>query len=347
MGTNKKIIQKRKMEHLNIVKEKDITYESSFDGFDRFNFINNSLPEIDYDIVDTGTEFLGYRLSFPLIISAIGGGEKTGDGLNRDMAHICNEYKIAFEVGSIRPFIDGRIELSFLKELRKICQNNPIIANLGAVQVKKYKKDLPSILNDLGYDCFCVHLNPLHEAIQPEGEPYFSGVHEALIELKSTIEIPIMVKEVGTGIYPGVVERLMNIGINYINIAGAGGTSWAKVESERIKDPIKKEVAKEFFSWGIPTAEILTGLKEVSNEIVIIATGGIDSGIKFSKALALGAYLAGGSRIFLQKWFENGRKSVEQLIKIWNEVLKISMFCTGCKNINEFRGNDNIIFRRE
>jgi len=335
--------KKRKKEQLTIATEKDITYSTLSDGFDWFYFINNSLPELNLDETDTTTSFLEYKLEIPLIISAISGGEDTGDKLNMQLAEVSNDEKIALELGSIRPYLEDKAKLSILKEIRSICKNNPLIANLGAVQVKSYLKILPSVIEEIGIDCFSIHLNPLQEAIQPEGEPLYKGIKEAIKSLKREINTPIIVKEIGIGLSRNVVVELMNIGIEYINIAGAGGTSWVKIESERITDKLKREIAREFYDWGIPTATILNEIRDLTKDVKIIATGGIDRGIKFAKAIALGAHLAGGSRIFVKKWTEGGQNAIRELIHVWKEVLKIAMFCTGCKNIDEFRANKNII----
>lgn len=343
-----KQIYSRKREHLQIVNNEPIHFHDITTGFERFHFIHNALPEIDFRDVNIQTDFLGYRLKAPLMISSISGGDDESQALNGDLAEAANRAGIALTLGSIRPALENSSCLGSYRIARERAPDIPIIANIGAVQiVQQYKtRQLSEIIKQIGADALSVHLNPLQEVLQPEGEPQFRGVSRAIEILRETLPYPIIVKEVGFGMSADVIRRLHKIGIQWVDVAGAGGTSWSRIEHQRILEVENRVVAAQFFEWGIPTAEALQDAVK-TDRIHVIASGGIDTGLKFAKAIALGAEIGGAAKPFLQARHRAGMTGIDELIRVFVQTLRIAMFCTGCPTLAKFRGNNAIIVKRE
>jgi isopentenyl-diphosphate delta-isomerase len=337
-------ISKRKKEHLQIVHNQEVNYREQTTGFENFHFVHNALPEIDLDEIATQTEFLGYKLAMPLMISSMSGGEKEGEKLNRDLAKAANQHKIPLALGSIRPALENRAALPSYLVARQYAPDIPLIANIGATQLVKdlNSQKLLELLREIQVDALSIHLNSLQEALQPEGQPHFKGVSQAIERLKDTLPLPIIVKEVGFGLSLDVIKHLVKIGVQWVDIAGAGGTSWSRIEHQRTKTKIRQEVATQFFECGIPTTTAIQNAVKLKR-LHVIASGGIDNGLKFAKAIALGAELAGAATTFLIIRQKEGLEGLARIIQVYGETLRISMFCTGCKNLAEFRGNPAII----
>ena len=343
----KKILN-RKKEHLQIANDLEVDFNELKTGFEDYHFIHNALPEIDLDDVNTTLKFLDYELQTPLMISAISGGGEEGYLLNRDLAEVANRSGIALSLGSIRPALENLENIESYKIARKTAPDIPIIANIGGSQlIRNYKsKQLVKILEKINVDAISVHLNPLQEALQPEGEPHFKNVSKAIEIMRETLPYPVIVKEVGFGLSQDVVRRLQKMGIQWIDIAGSGGTSWSRIEHHRTILQGKRDIAAQFFEWGIPTADALRDAVKIK-PVNIIASGGIDTGLKFAKAIALGAELAGVARPFLRARNEIGVNGLCNMVQVYNETLRIAMFCTGCRTLKEFRGNKSIILFRK
>ena len=346
MVVNEQILN-RKKDHLQIVAEKNVNYNDLSAGFDNYHFVHNALPELNLNEIDISTKFLGYDLSFPLLINSMTGGEELGKELNKTIAKVANQEKVAFGLGSIRPALENPAAIASYTVAKENAPDIPVIANIGAAQLNSDLsfRELFQVLKQIGADAISIHLNPLQEALQPEGDTNFEGVENAIGNLLEKISIPIIVKEVGFGLSSDIIQRLIKLGVKWIDISGAGGTSWAKVEKERNQDFVDRKVAEEFGEWGIPTVSILEKVVNL-NDIKLIASGGIDSGLKFAKAIALGASIGGLAGPFLKCWNEKGEQGVREFIKILRKTLRISLFCTGCKSILDFRKNFNIIKKK-
>jgi len=327
----KKILT-RKKEHLRIANDQPVHFHELTTGFEDYHFVHNALPEINLKDVSIESTFLGYELRSPLMISSISGGEEESKQLNRDLARAAGQSGIALTLGSIRPALENPKCISSYRIAREEASDIPIIANIGASQlVKEYKsKQLIKVLKQIEVDAISIHLNPLQEALQPEGEPHFKGVSRAIEILRETLPYPVIVKEIGCGLSFGVLKRLQKMGIQWIDVAGSGGTSWSRIEHHRTEARDKRDIASQFFEWGIPTVEAIQNAVKVK-QMNIIASGGIDTGLKFAKAIALGAKLAG----------------VCDLINVYSETLRIAMFCTGNQDLAGFRGNKTIISYRK
>jgi len=327
-------IEKRKDEHLEINSNKDVTSSVST-GFERYSFVHNALPEIDLDDVQTETKFLGKQLKIPLLISSMTGGTERGDLINLRLAEAANEAGIAMGVGSQRADIENW-RSDKRSQIRDIAPKIPLYANLGAVQLNYgfSVMECRKAVEMIEADGLILHLNPLQEALQPEGQTQFSHLASKIEAICKTIEVQVIVKEVGWGISTDTAKRLIEIGVSAIDVAGAGGTSWSEVEKHRSKTAQQYKLASLFRDWGIPTAESVKDLRAAFPQVPLIASGGVTNGLEIAKAIALGANLAGVARPFLIAANESTQAVLAKIGEIHTE-LRVTMFAAGAHTLGD------------
>ncbi|HNR01004.1 MAG TPA: type 2 isopentenyl-diphosphate Delta-isomerase [Anaerolineaceae bacterium] len=326
------ITGKRKDEHISINLEKDVQSNRTT-GFEYFTFKHNSLPELDLRDVSTRTSFLGKELKLPLMISSMTGGTTRGDFINLRLAEAAQTAGIAMGVGSQRAQLET-IDLSEKPGLRKIAPGIPLYANIGAVQLNYgYSiKECQRAVDLLEADALILHLNPLQEALQPEGQTNFSGLESKIESICKAIPVPVIVKEVGWGINLETAKRFVNAGVTAIDVAGAGGTSWSEVEKHRSTGERYYRIAAKFRDWGNSTADCIHQVREGLPEIPLIASGGLEGGMDLAKAIALGADICGIARPFLLA----ANHSIEAVMALIGEIsleLRITMFAAGAADI--------------
>jgi len=328
-------VSNRKSEHVRVAVEKDVRFRNKTSGFEKYEFVHCALPEMNFDDVSAETEFLGKGLSFPLMISGMTGGYAGALEINRQLAEVCRIERVALGVGSQRQILENDQYLESFRIVRKTAPDSVIVGNIGAAQVAEMKDCLPvqKMIDLIEADGMAVHLNPLQEVLQPEGEGRFSGVLDGIERLVRAVEVPVIVKEVGCGVSEEVARQLVNAGVVYIDVAGAGGASWAGIESYR---GARKELALRFWDWGIPTARSLEMVRRVRG-IRIIASGGIGDGVTVGKALALGAELCGAALPLLRVLVKKKIEGVISLLERWREELRMAMFLTGSRRIEDLR----------
>ncbi|MEM3543865.1 MAG: type 2 isopentenyl-diphosphate Delta-isomerase [Candidatus Micrarchaeia archaeon] len=321
-------MEKRKLDHISIAMKQDISYSKISAGFDDVVIPHDSLPEISFGEVDLGIRFLKKDVSAPIMIDAITGGFKGAEKINRCLAEAAEKEGIIFALGSQRAMIENP-KLAYTYKIRKVAPTIPIIGNIGIANVnKQIINRLDSALKEVDADALAIHLNPLQEAIQSEGDLDFSGKLEIINEVCDSIDIPVIIKEVGHGMSEETLKKIGNTKVEFINVAGAGGTSWTKIENLRNKGTVRS-----FNEDGIPTVVSLINAKRLTKK-KIIASGGIRSGIDVAKSLCLGAEVGAAALPFLKAYKEN---RVQTLIKSWKYELKIFMFTRGIRNISDFK----------
>ncbi len=323
--------ESRKKDHVELVVKKGAQYEKT-SGFERIDFVHNSLPEINFDEIDLSTQFLGKSLRYPVLITAMTGGYKDAKKINRDLASACQKHGLAFGLGSQRAMIENP-GLKETYSVRDVAPDIPLIANIGAYQLKKYDFDqIESLVSSVEADALAVHLNPLQEIIQKEGDRDFSGILDAIRSTVEKLDVPIIAKETGAGISQDVALKLQDAGVEYIDVSGSGGTSWSKVEY------LRQMSTPGFENWGIPT---VTSLIECRNTVPLIATGGIRDGISGAKAIALGASIVGAGYPFLVA-LRNGE--LESFIEEFTSQMKITAFLTGSKTLDDLKHAKTIFY---
>nr|WP_322742554.1 type 2 isopentenyl-diphosphate Delta-isomerase [Gloeocapsopsis crepidinum] len=332
--------QTRKAEHLRICLDEDVQFSQTTNGLERYRFIHCCLPEINRDEISLKTQFLGKQLSYPLLISSMTGGTEFAGTINRRLAEVAQHYNIAMGVGSQRVALE-KPQVAPTFAVRSLAPDILLLANLGAVQLN-YKYGLDEcrrVVDLLQADALILHLNPLQECIQPRGDTNFRGLLDKVEKLCSKISVPVVAKEVGNGISAAMAKKLMNAGISAVDVAGAGGTSWAKVESERAENSLQRRLGMTFADWGLPTAECITSIRAVAPEIPLIASGGLRHGLDIAKAIALGADLAGLALPFLQAAAES-EAALYELVEVLIAEMTTVLFCTGTADLEEFKRSE-------
>lgn len=328
---------KRKDEHLAIVLAGGVAASGKTTGFSAIEFEHAALPELDMDAIDLSASFLGRRLSAPFLISSMTGGPAKAAVVNENLARAAGRLGIAFAVGSQRVAIETGEAGGLRKSLRALVGSMPLLANFGASQLKGGGADMARRAVDMiEADALIVHLNPLQEAVQTGGNRDWSGVFEALEMLVGAVAVPVVVKEVGCGISAPLARRLTEIGIAVIDVAGAGGTSWAAVEARRAGSERASRIAETFRDWGIPTARALVEARAACPDATLIASGGIRDGLDAAKAIRLGANLVGQAAGVLSAALQ-GEDAVVAHFEDRMAELRIACFCTGSASLAQLR----------
>jgi isopentenyl-diphosphate delta-isomerase len=326
----------RKNRHLDICLADDVA--STLDaGFSAVRLRHEALPEIALEDVMLGTRFLGHALRAPLIISSMTGGTERAKDINRNLARAAQASGVALGLGSIRAAIENPARLATY-DVREVAPGVMLFANLGAVQLNYGVStgDAERAVKAIGANGLYLHFNPLQESLQPHGDTNFSGLLPKIAELTQALDVPVIAKSVGSGIAPSTAQRLFDAGIAAIDVAGAGGTSWARVEGKRSSDALRSKLAEQFADWGFPTATATRALRNAFSSATIVASGGIRSGVDVAKALALGADLAGIALPLLEPATRSAQAVSEALSEII-EGLRIAMFATGSRTIAALR----------
>jgi isopentenyl-diphosphate delta-isomerase len=334
-------VEGRKADHLRICLEENVQARKITTGFEDVFFVHNALPEIDREKIDLSTAILGHKLSAPILVSAMTGGAPKAREINGAIAAAVEELDLGMGVGSQRAAIeDPKLEGTF-SIVRKRAPTAFIIANIGGPQlVKGYSvEEARKAIEMLDANALAIHLNPLQEAVQPEGETNYLQVVEKIGELADALEVPIIVKETGAGIAAEEARVLQATGVASIDVAGAGGTSWAAVEYHRAKGAeaeLHQRLGKIFWDWGIPTAVSLVEVVQSTN-LMVVASGGIRSGKDTAKALALGATASAMAAPVLRP-AETSPDKVKALLKFVIEELRTTMFLVGAESVERLAG---------
>ena len=318
-------IAARKNNHIEICLRKDVRSKLT-NGFERYRLIHNALPEQDFGSFKIETEFLGKTVSAPFLISSMTGGTDYGEKINRNLLEAAGTLNLPFAIGSQRIYLSDP-KLKALP-VRKIAGNIPILANIGAVQLNYgYDRDFClRAVEMIEADALILHLNPLQELIQNSGNTDFSELLPKIRALCRDFPVPVAVKEVGWGISETTAEKLVDAGISIIDAAGAGGTSWSKVESLVNGGNYSAKLAEPFAYWGIPTAECIEKIHKKFPDICLIASGGITNGVDAAKARFLGADLCGTAAVLLPAAAEGTADNVCEELRCLIEQYKIAMF---------------------
>jgi len=329
--------QVRKADHLRICLDEDVQFRETLSGLERYHFLHCCLPELDFQDVDLTTQFLGKILSAPLLISSMTGGTDQAKQINFRLAAAAQEHRLAMGVGSQRVAIESP-DVADTFAIRSVAPHALLFANLGAVQLNyDYGMDeCRKIVDVLEADALILHLNVLQECVQTRGDRNFRSLLPKITKLCEKLPVPVIAKEVGNGISAPMAKRLIEAGVAVIDVAGAGGTSWAKVEGERSQDLRQRRLGQTFADWGIPTADCITSIRAIAPDIPLIASGGLRNGLDVAKAIALGADLAGMAIPFLKAAHES-EMAIHELITLLKEELATTLFCTGSATISALK----------
>ncbi|HEX9677987.1 type 2 isopentenyl-diphosphate Delta-isomerase [Nitrososphaera sp.] len=330
------VIKQRKKDGIEIPLHKDVQARTASTYLEYVKLVHNALPELDYDDIDLSTTFLGHRFSVPLIIDSMTGGTDEATIINGRLGELAQQYGFGMGLGSQRAGLKSEELAATYSVARDNAPGAFLIANIGGAQLAKGLtiEEARKIVKMIGANALVVHLNPLQELVQPEGEPRYRGVLDRISELVKNMDVPVIVKEVGAGISREVAIRLEMAGVSAINVAGAGGTSWAGVEKLRadmMKNKAKARLGEVFWDWGIPTAASLIQVRRAV-KLPLIASGGMRNGLEVAKCVVLGASMAAMAYPFLKA----AAHSKEALFAFTDSViaeLKSTMFLVGASNV--------------
>ncbi|KAA0875191.1 type 2 isopentenyl-diphosphate Delta-isomerase [Nitrincola tapanii] len=322
----------RKIEHIRVI-ERDAETDRNARYFQSIHLLHRALPQLALDEIDPEVEFLGKRLSFPLLISSMTGGDhELVRQINRNLAEAAQICRVAMGVGSQRVmFTHPQAEASFA--LRQWAPDAVLIGNIGAVQLNYGLGEdaLQAAIDVLDADALFMHLNPLQEAVQPEGDTDFRHLAEKLGLLQSRLQRPLILKEVGSGLSPADIALGFAQGIRFFDLAGSGGTSWSRIEHHR-RTEASGDLGLTFQDWGIPTPLALRLAEPWMDEAVFIASGGIRDGIDMAKSVILGASLCGVAAPLLRPAMESVEAVVDAIERLRREFIT-AMFLLGTQNV--------------
>ncbi|WP_245550370.1 type 2 isopentenyl-diphosphate Delta-isomerase [Gracilimonas tropica] len=327
-------IRNRKKDHVELTVTEGTQYQHQA-GFEEYKFIHNALPEVNFDEVSTKAELLGHTFDFPLFISSMTGGYAEAGPVNAIIAEFCQQHNIPFGVGSQRAMLEKPELTDTFSIVRKKAPDAFICANIGGAQLigGLPKERLKRLTDSIDANAVIVHLNPLQELMQPEGDRNFKGILEGIEKLVQDSKIPVIVKETGAGITEHTARRLLNAGVDVIDVAGSGGTSWAKVENFRTSNT---KANHQFNEWGTPTVDCILELStlEWERSFEIIASGGIRSAFDIAKSLCLGAHFTATAQPIIRAVVNEGLDGLTTLFTEWQKDLKTIMTLLGCTHIS-------------
>jgi len=328
-------IDKRKADHIRINLEEDVS-SGMRTGLERYHFTHEALPEMALTDVDLGLVVFKKHLRAPILISSMTGGTEEAGEINRRLAEAAQETGIAMGVGSQRAAIEDPKQAPTFAICRQAAPNALLFANLGAVQLNYGYgiNECRRAVEMIEADALILHLNPLQEAVQAGGDTNFTGLAKKIEDLCKKLDVPVIAKEVGWGISERTAKLLADCGVDAIDVAGAGGTSWSQVEMYRAPDEFTRQLAATFIDWGIPTADSILNVKKAAPDMTIFASGGLKNGLDIAKSIALGATLGGMATPFLKAAMVSEEKVVE-VIKLVKRQLEVTLYSTSSKNITE------------
>lgn len=325
-----RLLRERKRSHLDLCENEQVEYSGKTTLFDDVELIHNALPELAFDEIDISVDFLGKRLRAPLMITGMTGGTDDAFTVNRDLATVAERCGIGFGLGSQR-VMQRDPGTTWTFAVREFAPTTVLLANLGLTQANEQSTEsLSNLVRAVGADGLCVHLNPAQELIQPEGDRDFRGGYDTFRRLSHELPVPVIAKETGCGIAAAVGAKLRRCGVRHIDVSGAGGTSWVRVETLR-GHGVRRRMGETYAAWGIPTAASLAMLRH--RDLQLIASGGLRSGLEMAKAIALGARLCGAALPIYRAYRQDGIDGAIALVDELIEGLKTAMLLTGSRTL--------------
>lgn len=323
----------RKQSHLDLCVREDVEAKEKSTLFEEVELVHDALPDLAVDDVDTRVRWLGKELAAPLVITGMTGGTAEAFEVNRDLARIAEETRIAFGVGSQRA-MQKRPDSAWTYRIREFAPTTVLLANIGLAQARTMgPAELMPLIDEIRADALCLHLNVAQEMIQPEGDRDFRNGTQAFRRLCRELPVPVIAKETGCGVSRSVALRLRAAGVKHIDVAGAGGTSWVRIEA--LRDPAGDGLGELFRDWGIPTAASLLQVRGLG--LNVVASGGVRNGLDVAKAIALGATLAGTALPVFRAYRAGGYDAALALVRQIIDGLRLAMLLTGARRLTELR----------
>lgn len=327
-------IDRRKADHIALCASGEVDFRDKGTLLDEVQLVHDALPDLHYDEVDLTTELLGKRLAAPVVISGMTGGTAEAAAINRDLARAAETLGLGFGLGSQRAMV-VRPDAAWTFAVRDVAPSVLLLGNLGVVQAREMTTaQVRALLDEVGADALCVHLNPAMELVQPGGDRDFRGGLDTIRRLHEGLGRPVVVKETGCGLSRRVGEAVRALGVGAVDVSGAGGTSWVAVETRRASGGAQR-LGEAFWDWGIPTGASVALLADLG--MSIIATGGLRSGMDVARALALGATCGGLAAPVLRAHRDGGYDGAVAFLREVIEAVRAATFLAGCRRPGELR----------
>jgi isopentenyl-diphosphate delta-isomerase len=338
-------IGNRKDDHLALCAAEDVAFRGVSTLLECVRLVHDALPDIAMADVDTSVTLLGKKLRAPLVIAAMTGGTEEAGRINRELASIAEERGYGFGLGSQRA-MHVRPGSGSTYRVRQIAPSALVLGNVGVVQARAMTtSEARMLVDEVGADALCVHLNPAMELVQPGGDRDFAQGLRTIERLVRDLGVPVVVKETGCGISPAVGRRLRDVGVKHVDVSGAGGTSWVGVETRRAQaagDEGARALGEALWDWGIPTGASVALLSPVGFDTVI-ATGGVGTGLDIARAVALGATAAGIARPVLRALAAGGRAGATAFLEGVESELRATMLLTASRDLGALRRAPRVV----
>lgn len=328
------LLDQRKVDHLVLCNEEDVEGRTARTLLDDVHFMHESLPELSWGELHTEVDVLGRTLAAPLMISGMTGGTEQARAINRQLAAVAQKHGLALGLGSQRAMMRDPARLDTYA-VRDIAPDILLLGNLGVVQAAQSStQEVEDLMGLVGADAVCIHLNPAQELIQDHGDRDFRGCVDALVRLQNELSIPVIAKETGAGMSKRTLAQIKAAGVSWVDVSGAGGTSWVGVESMRASSELAT-VGEVLWDWGTPTAASIVWAEREGLDV--IASGGIRHGLDAARALALGAQVASSALPWLRAAMTDGEAGAERVAASMIRTLKTVMLLTGSRDIAALR----------
>lgn len=330
--------ERRKQDHIRLSLSEQ-SQSTTRNVFDQISLTHCALPDLDFEDVSIATQWQNMALPTPFLVSSMTLGHDDASQTNNRLAKAASTNGWLMGVGSQRKQLFDKHAFTECEALKQEHPNTNFLGNIGIAQIINTPvNDIAALAESLDAVAMIVHTNPLQECIQGEGTPQFKGGLQALENLCNTLSIPIVLKETGSGFSKETIAQLSNIGLAAIDVSGKGGTHWGKIEGLRAEEhSIRYMAGQTFADWGVTTTHSVLAAKQANwPSENLWASGGVRTGLDAAKLIAMGANIIG----LAQPLLKAALHSEEQLNKTMEAVayeLKIAMFCTNSKNINQLQ----------
>ncbi|MEZ4461127.1 MAG: type 2 isopentenyl-diphosphate Delta-isomerase [bacterium] len=327
-------ISSRKVDHIELCARQEVESRARTTLLEEVELLHDALPEVDFEEVDLSLSVFDRVLQAPLLITGMTGGASQAHQINTNLARVAQRFGLAFGVGSQRAILRDRA-LAKTYQVRDVAPDVLLLGNIGGVQAAQMSSaEAQDLVDIIGADALCVHLNPGQELIQPEGDRDFRGIVNALARLTEELQVPVIAKETGCGLSPRALHRLRQANVRWVDTSGSGGTTWIGVETLRTP-PEKRTVGEMFWDWGIPTAPSIIWARELGFNV--IGSGGVRNGLDCARVVALGAKLAGMALPWLRAAHDEGEAGAAEFAQATLQALKTTCVLTGSRNIEELQ----------
>ncbi|TVQ97054.1 MAG: type 2 isopentenyl-diphosphate Delta-isomerase [Deltaproteobacteria bacterium] len=334
------LLSERKVDHLELCRRQDVEYRDRTTLLEEVQLLHDTLPEVHADRIDLGTRLCGRSLRLPFMISGMTGGAREAAAVNRTLAAVAQARGLAFGVGSQRAMLrDPGLRETYA--VRDVAPDIFLCGNIGVTQAVELGVDgLGELVEAIGADALCVHLNPAQETIQDHGDRDFTGCVEAIGRAVEGLPVPVIAKETGCGMSPRPLARLAGVGVRTVDVSGAGGTTWVGVEALR-GSPRRRALGELLWDWGVPTAAAVVWGRRAGMEV--IASGGLRNGLDAARAIALGASVASAALPWLRAAMDGGEQAALDLADHWEDALRAVCLLTGSADLDALRRAPRIL----